>query len=135
MQWEPDNQLNEIAGRVIGAAIEVHRTLGPGLNEIYYQLALEEEFKIRSIPHSREYSCPVVYKGLTLGSHRLDFLVENLLVVELKSVEALESVHYAQTISYLKLTRLNLGLLINFNVAVLKSGIRRIVLPPTNSPS
>ncbi len=130
MEWEPDSKLNELSNRVIGAAIEVHRGLGPGLHEMHYELALEHEFTLRGIHHTRELLIPVRYKGIEVGKQRLDFLVEEKLILELKSVDALALVHRAQVLSYLNLAKLNLGLLINFDVPILKDGIRRVIRPP-----
>jgi len=131
---EPDCELDRLAHDVIGAAIEVHRTLGPGYLESVYAEALAIEFNFRSLDFSSQVPVSVSYKGHVVGEGRLDFLVEGRLVVELKAVEALAPVHHAQVISYLKSTGLHLGLLINFNVPGLKHGIQRIVLSPTSGP-
>ena len=125
---EPNVELDRIAHEVIGAAIEVHRTLGPGFLESVYEEALAIEFDQRSITYNKQYVIAVLYKGRFVGENRLDFLVKNCLVVELKAVESLLPIHTAQTISYLKALQLPLGLLINFNVSVLKQGIKRVVL-------
>jgi GxxExxY protein len=118
-----------LTGQIIGAAIEVHKPLGPGLLESTYQTCLAREFDLRKIQFEKEKSVPVEYKGILLDcGYRLDFLVEHLVVVELKAVEKLESVHEAQLITYLKLACCKAGLLINFNVPVLKEGIVRKVL-------
>jgi len=114
--------------RVIGAAIEVHKTLGPGLLEWVYELALEEEFLARNIVFERQKPVPIRYRGLILDTGlRLDFVIARQIVVELKSVERLIDVHEAQVLTYMKLSGCPVGLLINFNVARLKSGIRRFV--------
>ena len=114
--------------RVIGAAIEVHKTLGPGLLESVYELALEEEFLARNIVFERQKPVPIRYRGLILDTGlRLDFVIARQIVVELKSVERLIDVHEAQVLTYMKLSGCPVGLLINFNVARLKSGIRRFV--------
>lgn len=139
MNQEPSFEHDEIARKVIGSAIEVHRELGPGFLESVYEHALQAEFELRQIRFKRQLAIPVEYKGLLIGEGRLDFLVEDSIVVELKAVEALAPIHTAQVISYLKAAKLNLGLLINFNVPLLKSGIKRIVhtqLPksPTQMP-
>jgi GxxExxY protein len=118
----------EIARKVIGAAIEVHRHLGPGLMESSYASALARELFLQGLPAERE--CPVTarYKGELLeDTYRLDFLVADKLVVELKTVETLLPVHSAQVLTYLRWTGCRLGLLINFNVPLLREGIRRIV--------
>jgi GxxExxY protein len=125
---EPDRNLDQLAHNVIGAAIEVHRALGPGFLESVYEEALCIELALRNIRFERQFVINVSYKGHLVGESRLDILVENCLIVELKAVEAIEPVHMAQVISYLKATNLLLGLLINFNVSVLKNGVRRVVL-------
>ena len=125
---EPVRELDELARKVIGAAIEVHRHLGPGYLESIYEEALTVEMELRSIPFVRQYPLSVMYKGHELGKGRLDLLVDNKLPVELKAVDTLAAVHKAQLISYLKATGLALGLLINFNVPLLKDGIERIIL-------
>lgn len=125
---EPNQSLNDLAHSVIGAAIEVHRTLGPGFLESVYEESLCIELKLRNLAFERQHIISVNYKGYTVGENRLDVLVENQLIVELKAVESLEAIHTAQVISYLKATGHLLGLLINFNVPILKNGVRRIVL-------
>jgi GxxExxY protein len=125
---EPDQYLNQLAHAVIGAAIEVHRTLGPGFLESVYVEALCVELTLHKLAFERQHVINVSYKGHPVGENRLDILVENCLIVELKAVEALEPIHMAQVISYLKATGHALGLLINFNVPVLKNGVRRVVL-------
>lgn len=118
-----------LSAQVIGAAIEVHRILGPGLLESIYQRALCHELTLREIPHRPHPPVPVHYKGVDLGDDlELDILVAGQLIVELKAVERLHPVHEAQLITYLKLTGLRRGLLINFNVRLLKEGLKRIVL-------
>jgi GxxExxY protein len=124
---EPDPTLNRLTGEVIGAAIEVHRVLGPGLLESLYEEALCVELGLRGIRFARQPAVELSYKGHPVGKGRLDLLVDNVLVVELKSVEALNAVHKAQVISYLKTTGYPLALLINFNVRILKDGIVRII--------
>ena len=114
---------------VIGAAIEVHRQLGPGLLESSYRECLCRELVLRGINFEREKPLPLQYKGIHLGcGYRLDLLVANSVVVEVKSVESLAPIHEAQLITYLRIGGWRVGLLINFNVAVLKSGIRRRIL-------
>ena len=116
-----------LAKRVIGAAIEVHRLLGPGLLESHYQKALSHELTLRGIPHVREAEYDVVYKGMPIGKAFFDFLVDDRLIVELKAVEALTDLHRSQVITYLKLKGMPLALLINYNVGLLRDGIRRVI--------
>jgi GxxExxY protein len=113
---------------VIGAAIEVHRHLGPGLLETVYERALVVELGLRGIPIRRQVVVPIRYKGHSVGDPCIDLVVADELVVELKAVEHLSELHRAQVISYLKVAGLHLGLLINFNATLLKTGIRRVVL-------
>jgi GxxExxY protein len=116
-----------ITQKIIGAAIEVHRRLGPGLLESTYELCLAEEFKFLNIRHNRQYSYPLIYRGVMLESaFRLDFLVEDQIVVEIKSVEAISNIHISQLLTYLRLLDLRKGLLLNFNVSSLKDGIKRV---------
>ena len=126
---EPDERLDELAHAVIGAAIEVHKTLGPGFLESMYEEALCMELKMRGIAYERQPTITVHYKGCPVGETRLDLLVGGALIVELKAVSELAPVHTAQVISYLKATGKKLGLLINFNVPVLKDGIKRVINP------
>jgi GxxExxY protein len=120
---------NEITERVIGAAIEVHRALGPGLLESAYEECLAHELTLRAVTFERQRALPVQYKGVALDcGYRLDLLVENAVVVEIKAVSEIEPVHEAQLLTYLRLGGWQVGLLINFNVPVLKNGIRRRVL-------
>jgi GxxExxY protein len=119
---------NALSNEIIGAAIEVHKFLGPGLLESSYHASLCHELKIRNIPHSSEVFLPLEYKQLRLDAgYRIDLLVDGLVIVEIKSVSALAKIHEAQLLTYLRLTGIWLGLLINFNVPVLKYGIRRVV--------
>lgn len=127
-------ELNEISHAVIGAAIEVHRQLGPGFLESVYEQALRVEFIERGIPFTQQQTFAVDYKGNNVGEGRLDFLVANEVIVELKAVEALAPIHTAQVISYLKSLKKELGLLINFNVPILKEGLRRIILTKDHQP-
>lgn len=122
------DELEGLAYGVIGAAIEVHRLLGPGFLESVYHQALRLEFQMRGIPHSYKHRVAINYKGHSVGEGELDFLVGNVLVVELKAVEKLTPIHEAQAISYLKMTNNSLALLINFNVPLLKDGIKRLIL-------
>ncbi|NES19120.1 MAG: GxxExxY protein [Symploca sp. SIO3E6] len=122
-------ELNEISGKVIGGAIEVHRQLGPGLLESAYESCLRHELHQRGLHVESQVAQPVYYKGLKLEcGYRLDLLVENQVIVELKAVEAIQPIHEAQLLTYLKLRNLHLGLLINFNVPILKNGIKRLIL-------
>ena len=122
-----DRETEDLAQQVIGAAIEVHRILSPGLPEAAYREALSYELTLRHIAHTCEAPVPVNYKGKLVGEGRLDILVGGRLILELKAVEALSEVHRAQCIAYLGATGLQLALLINFNVMILKDGIRRVV--------
>ncbi len=118
-----------LSAAVIGAAIEVHRVLGPGLLESVYERCLCHELGLRAMPHRRQVEVPVVYKGTPLDCKLcIDILVENRLIVELKTVEALQAIHEAQLLTYMRLARVHVGLLINFNVPLLKEGIKRLVL-------
>ena len=115
--------------RVIGCAIEVHRALGPGLLESTYQQCLTHELGLNAIPFRSECSMPVEYKGFRLDSgYRIDILVEDRLILELKSVEEIAGIHKAQLLTYMKLSRIPTGLLINFNVRRLIDGIERFKL-------
>jgi GxxExxY protein len=125
---EPNAATDLTAHQVIGAAIEVHRVLGPGFLESVYEQAMSVEMKLRGIPFSQQDAISMIYKDVAIGEGRLDFLVNRCLVVELKAVDSLAPVHSAQVISYLRATGCTLGLLINFNAPLLKEGLRRIVL-------
>jgi GxxExxY protein len=122
-----DDRTEHLAEVVIGAAIEVHRHLGPGLPESSYRKAFSHVLDLRRIPHACEVPFPILYKGKGVGEGRLDLLVDGLIIVELKAVETLAPVHRAQVVTYLQVTKLRLALLINFNVAVLKDGIKRVI--------
>jgi len=120
--------INHLTGKVIGAAIEVHKTLGPGLLESVYEECLCRELQLIKFSYERQKSLPVEYKGAMLDcGYRLDLVVEGRLIVELKSCDTLQPIHEAQLLTYLKLTNIKVGLLINFNVPVLKDGIKRMV--------
>ncbi len=129
LHQDVDAQINALVTKVIGAAIEVHRILGPGLSEGVYENALAIELNRRDIKFERQARLPVTYKGVQVGEGIVDLLIERTLVVELKAVSELLPVHDAQVMTYLKLLNLELGLLLNFNVALMKGGVRRIVLP------
>ncbi len=118
--------MNQLTEQVIGAAIEVHRALGPGFLEATYGKALAIELRHRRIPFQQEAPVSLSYRGEAIGEGRLDFLVEDKLILELKAADQLHPIHTAQAISYLKATGHKLALLINFNVPVLKEGIKRI---------
>jgi GxxExxY protein len=123
-------RINSITEQIIGAAIEIHRALGPGLLESAYLACLLFELGQRGLQCRSEVSLPVVYKGVRLDcGYRIDLIVEETVIVELKAVEKLLPVHDAQLITYLKLTGKPIGLLINFNVPLLKDGVRRLVSP------
>lgn len=125
---EPDRELDKLAHEVIGAAIEVHRELGPGFLESTYAKALAVELTRRKIKFVQEASIQLSYKGELIGEGRIDLLVEDRLIVELKAVDKIALIHHVQVMSYLKITKKSLGLLINFNVEVLRDGIKRIIL-------
>jgi len=117
-----------VTGRIIGAAIEVHRTLGPGLLESTYRSCLHYELAARRLRFVAERTIPIVYKGASLETgYRVDLVVEDLVVVELKSIATLTAVHEAQVLTYLRLTGCPAGLLINFNVVKLVDGVQRVV--------
>ncbi|MFH0882360.1 MAG: GxxExxY protein [bacterium] len=128
MRKEPGEKIDALAHAVIGAAIEVHRVLGPGYLESVYEEALAVELELRGIRFERQKGMSVDYKGHAVGEGRLDLLVDGCLLVELKTVESFAPIHSAQVMSYLKAMQLPLGLLINFNVPLLKNGIKRIIL-------
>jgi len=128
-------ELNRVTERVIGAAIEVHRAIGPGLLESAYEACLAFELVERGLEIERQKPLPVVYKGVSLEcGYRLDLLVEGMVIVEIKAVDRLMPIHQAQLLSYLKLSGYRVGLLINFNTKVLKDGIRRVVNDFPDSP-
>ena len=121
-------QKDPLTEKIIGCAIEVHRTLGPGLLESTYESALGVEFEIQGVSYKRQVICPISYKGRMVGDHRLDLLVENSVIVEIKSVERHDFIFEAQLLTYLKITGHKRGLLLNFNTRLLKDGIKRFVL-------
>ena len=118
----------DITEKIISCAIEVHSSLGPGLLENLYEEAMEHELKSRGIAYKRQKELEIKYKGNPIGNYRLDYLIENKVIVELKCVEAIKGIHIAQVLTYLKAENLRVGLLINFNVDKLKEGIRRVIL-------
>ncbi len=122
-------EINKITESIIGASIEVHKSLGPGLLESAYEKCLEYELKLRNLKVDRQIPIPVVYKDLHLEyGYRIDLLVENTVIVEIKSVDALHPVHEAQILTYMKFAEKKIGLLINFNVKLLKQGLKRYIL-------
>ena len=121
-------EINAITGQVIGAAMEVHKALGPGLLESAYEACLCMELDSRSVPYQRQKEVPIEYRGRKLAcAYRLDLVVADCVIVELKACDVLQPVHEAQLLTYLKLTGLKVGLLINFNVPTLRQGIKRLV--------
>lgn len=127
-QRTTEMNINEITEKIIGCAIEVHRQLGPGLLESTYEACLLYELKNSGLQVKTQIGLPLIYKEIKLEvGYRMDFLVENCVIVEIKSVEALTDVHTAQVLTYLKLSNSKIGLLINFNVLRLKEGIKRLI--------
>ncbi len=119
--------INELSGIVIGAAIEVHKVLGPGLLESAYENCLCHELQLKNVVFERQKPLPITYKGVDLDcGYRLDVVVQGMLVIEVKACERIEPIHQAQLLTYLKLSGLSLGLLLNFNVPVMKDGIVRV---------
>jgi GxxExxY protein len=127
--WEPEIELNAITEKIIGAAMEVHKRLGPGLDEALYEAALCVELGLRGIAFRRQVAFDVEYKGVVIGVKRVDLIIEEKVLVELKAIEQIAPVHKAQVLTYLKITGLKLGLLINFNVPFLKDGLKRVINP------
>jgi GxxExxY protein len=127
MLIEPSREVDAIAHQLIGAAIAVHRELGPGFLESVYERALAIELVRREIPFSQQSVQRIFYRGEIVGEHRLDLIVDGRLLVELKAVEAISNQHLAQMLSYLQATKLELGLVLNFHAHVLREGIRRVV--------
>lgn len=120
---------NDLSRRVIGCAIEAHRHLGPGLLEAAYEDCLCHEMSLNGISHERQVALPLAYKDITVaGAYRLDILVERRLILEIKAIDRITLVHEAQLLTYLRLSGLRIGLLLNFNHAVLKDGIKRLTL-------
>jgi GxxExxY protein len=117
-----------VSARIIGCAIEVHRRLGPGLLESVYESALCIELKTNSIPFKQQVGIPLYYRGELISEHRPDLIADDRVVVEIKSVERLAPIHVAQMLTYLRVTSLRVGLILNFNTETMKNGIRRVVL-------
>lgn len=135
MEMTKEERLNRVTESIIGAAIEVHRDLGPGLLESAYETCLSFELVEYGLKVEQQKPLPVVYREVKLDcSYRLDLLVEEAVIVEVKAVDRLVPIHQAQLLSYLRLSGCNVGLLINFNVKVLKDGIRRVVNDFPDSP-
>ena len=120
--------LKEITKRIISCAIEVHSFLGPGLLENVYEEALSHEFKLRNIAYERQKEISLKYKGKDIGKHRIDYLIEDEVIVEIKAVETMNKIYEAQLLTYLKAMNKRIGLLINFNVERLKDGIKRLII-------
>ena len=119
---------NELSKHIVDAAYEIHRTLGPGLLESVYEECMGRELSLRGISFKKQLSIPVKYKGLNLDCGlRLDLLVDDLVIVEIKAIEKVAPVHKAQLLTYLKITNIRLGLVINFNVELIRDGIHRVV--------
>ena len=122
-------KFDELSNHVIGCAIEVHRQLGPGLLESTYEQCFAHELRLNDIDFKIQHPLPVEYKGIRLDcGYRVDLLIEDELIIELKTVEQFKSIHEAQLLTYMKLADIKIGLLINFNVSILKNGIKRFIL-------
>jgi GxxExxY protein len=132
LKHEPDEYIDRLARLIIGIALEVHKTLGPGYLEALYERAFCYELNLRGITYQQQAQFPVMYKGHKIGESRLDLVIAESVVIEIKSVEALIPFYTAQLISYLKASNYKLGFLINFNVPLLKDGIRRIIYTKPN---
>ena len=128
MGTNKDFPLKDITEKIISSAIEVHSTLGPGLLENIYEEALAYEFELRSIRYEKQKEIGLKYKDRDIGKHRIDFLVEDQVVVELKAVGTMHKIYEAQLLTYLKAMGRKVGLLINFNVEMLKDGIKRMIM-------
>jgi GxxExxY protein len=122
----PESLHADVTRRIIEAAIEVHRILGPGFLESIYEEALAHEFDLRGISYARQVAFQVGYKSIVVGEHRLDFLVDDKVVLELKAVKEFEEIHTVITLSYMRATKKRVGLLINFNKPRLTDGIKRL---------
>jgi GxxExxY protein len=135
VDMEPNREVDDLARAVIGSAIDVHRALGPGYSESVYEEALAQELFRVGVHYERQKSFKVRFKGCVVGEGRIDFLIDDKLIVELKAVERIMPVHKSQVISYLKATSCSLGLLINFNENLLRAGIQRIVFTAPSEPA
>ena len=125
--YELDVEYRELSGELVKAAFEVHKTLGPGYLEKVYEDALVIELKLRNINFSRQKQIEIRYKTYPIAKGKIDLLIDNKIIVEIKAVECFAEIHRAQIISYLRATNLKLGLLMNFNVKYMKDGIRRVI--------
>ena len=124
-----DAESDSVSAAVIGAAIEVHRMMGPGLLESVYERCLSQELQLRGVEHQRQVILPINYKGVFLEHDlRIDIVVQDVLILELKAVERILPIHEAQLLTYMKLSGMRRGLILNFNVRLLKDGIKRMVL-------
>ena len=122
-------EFSDLSGRIIGSAIEVHRMLGPGLLESTYQQCLAHELHMQGLRFKLEHPVPVIYKGIRLDcGYRIDILVEDPIIIELKAIDELKGIHEAQLLTYMKLSDIKQGFLINFNVRCLKNGLKSFVL-------
>ena len=119
---------SNLTERIIGSAVEVHKELGPGLFESVYESAMAIEFEVARLPFERQVRIPATYKSRLLGYYRIDFIVEKLVVVEIKAVERFDPIFESQVITYLRVTGLSVGLLINFNTRLVTEGVKRFVL-------
>ncbi len=128
MSLEFPEQKDPLTEKIIGCAIEVHRTLGPGLLEVTYESAMAVELRLAGLIFERQLVVPITYKGQSVGDYRLDLVVEKSVIEEIKSVDRLDSIFEAQLLAYLKITGIRRGLLLNFNSRLLKDGIKRLVL-------
>jgi GxxExxY protein len=127
MALDASDYVTQITDRIIGSAIDVHRELGPGLLESAYQACLEYDLSKKGVRFQRQVALPLTYQGMRLDcGYRVDLFVEDRVIVEVKAVEAIARIHYAQMITYLKLKRCRVGLLLNFNVTSMRQGIRRV---------
>jgi GxxExxY protein len=130
----PQNPQSALTSRILKAAIEVHKNLGPGLLESAYQACLAYELAASGLAFRQQLAIPLIYKEIKIREpYRLDFVVEGSVIVEIKAVEALHPIHEAQVLTYLRLSEIEVGLLINFNVLRLKDGVKRLVLSPRES--
>ncbi|BBB91608.1 MAG TPA: GxxExxY protein [Methylomusa anaerophila] len=123
-----NDDMVHLTEKIIGAAIEVHRVLGPGYAESVYEEAMATELTLKDIPFERQKKIRLNYKGHVVGEGRLDLFVDNKVIVELKAIDCISAIHTAQLLSYLKMINMSLGLLINFNVSTLRQGIKRVIL-------
>ena len=123
-----DGLYADVTDRIIGCAIEVHRCLGPGLLESIYESALCIELEAAGVPFKRQVGIPLFYKGELISEHRPDLVVADQVIVEIKSIQRLEQIHIAQMLTYLRVTQLRLGLILNFNNALMRHGVRRVSL-------